>query len=489
MNETMQRILALTAAVLTLAACGTTENHSSPATGTPSGTDDRGAFRDVYRELIETNTTASQGSCTEAAQKMANRLKAAGYSDKDLVLFSPPDRPKDGGLVATLDGASNAGGQITKPILLLAHIDVVEAKREDWKRDPFALVEENGYFYARGAEDDKAMAAIFIDNLIRYRVEKFVPKRPIRVALTCGEEGGGQVNGAEWLHQNRPELVDAEFVVNEGAGGDLSEDNKPILLEIQAGQKIYQDFTLEVTDEGGHSSQPGPFNAIRALGAGLDRLAAAPFPVQLNDVTRAYFTAQAPLQPGEVGRAMSAIVANPQDPAATSVLSKNPLYNAMLRTTCVPTKIEGGHANNALPQRATANVNCRILPDSSAGAVQAAVQETIVKAINDPKIAVKPTEPFRTNVASVPPLTPQIVDPIKAVAGSIWPGVPLVPTMSTGATDAIYFGKTPVYGLSGIFAKPGETHAHGLDERIQVKSLYDGRAFLYQVIKLYANGS
>ncbi|MUM17781.1 M20/M25/M40 family metallo-hydrolase [Mycobacterium sp. CBMA271] len=485
MNETMLRTLALAAAVLTLAACGTSQNQSPPSTSTPSANDDRGAFRDLYRELIETNTTASQGSCTEAAQKMANRLKAAGYTDKDLVLFNPPDHPKDGGLVATLNSAENAGGPIAKPILLLAHIDVVEAKREDWKRDPFTLAEENGYFYARGAEDDKAMAAIFVDSLIRYRTEKFVPKVPIRVALTCGEEGGGQVNGAEWLHQNRPELIDAQFVVNEGAGGDLNEDNTPILLEIQAGQKIYQDFTLEVTDEGGHSSQPGAFNAIQALGAGLNRLAAAPFPVRLNDVTRAYFTAQAPLQPEEVGQAMSGIVANPQDSAAAAVLSRNPLYNAMLRTTCVPTKIAGGHANNALPQRATANVNCRILPDGTAEATQ----QAIVTAINDPKVMVKPAAPFRTNAASVPPLTPQIVDPIKAVAGSMWPGVPLVPTMSTGATDAIYFGKTPVYGLSGIFAKPGETHAHGLDERIQVKSLYDGRAFLYQVIKQYANGA
>ena len=481
MNGTMHRIFAVVAAVLALTSCGTTQNQGSPATSAPSSTDDRAAFRDLSRELIETNTTASQGSCTEAAQKMADRLKSAGYGDKDLVLFSPPDHPKDGGLVATLAGAdANA-----KPILLLAHIDVVEAKREDWKRDPFTLAEENGYFYARGAEDDKAMAAIFVDSLIRYRAENFVPKRPIRIALTCGEEGGGQVNGAEWLHQNRPELVDAEFVVNEGAGGDLDEQNKPILLEIQAGQKIYQDFTLEVTDEGGHSSQPRPFNAIQDLGAGLNRLATVPFPVQLNDVTRAYFTAQAPLQPGEVGQAMSAIVANPRDQAAASVLSRNPLYNAMLRTTCVPTKIEGGHANNALPQRATANVNCRILPDGSA----AAVQESIVKAVNDPKVTVKPAKEFRTNVATVPPVTPQIIDPIKAVAGSMWPGVPLVPTMSTGATDAIYFGKTPVYGLSGIFAQPGETHAHGLDERIQVKSLYDGRAFLYQVIKLYSNGA
>lgn len=478
----MHRILALTAAVLTLASCGTTQNQSSPTATAPSSSDDRGAFRDLYRELIETNTTASQGSCTDAAQKMATRLKGAGYADKDLVQFSPPDHPKDGGLVATLAGSDSAA----KPILLLAHIDVVEAKREDWKRDPFTLAEENGYFFARGAEDDKAMAAIFVDSLIRYRTENFVPKRPIRVALTCGEEGGGQVNGAEWLHQNRPDLVDAEFVINEGAGGDLNEDNKPILLEIQAGQKIYQDFTLEVTDEGGHSSQPGPFNAIQALGSALNRLAAAPFPVQLNDVTRAYFKAQAALQPGEVGQAMSAIVVNPQDSGAITVLSRNPLYNAMLRTTCVPTKIDGGHANNALPQRATANVNCRILPGSG---VQQGVQDAIVKAVKDPKVTVRPAAPFRTNVASVPPLSPQIVEPIKAVAGSMWPGVPLVPTMSTGATDAIYFGQTPVYGLSGIFAQPGETHAHGLDERIQVKSLYDGRVFLYQVVKLYANGA
>ena len=204
MNGTMHRIFAVVAAVLALTSCGTTQNQGSPATSAPSTTDDRAAFRDLYRELIETNTTASQGSCTEAAQKMADRLKSAGYGDKDLVLFSPPDHPKDGGLVATLAGAdANA-----KPILLLAHIDVVEAKREDWKRDPFTLAEENGYFYARGAEDDKAMAAIFVDSLIRYRAENFVPKRPIRIALTCGEEGGGQVNGAEWLHQNRPELVD-----------------------------------------------------------------------------------------------------------------------------------------------------------------------------------------------------------------------------------------------------------------------------------------
>lgn len=475
------RIVAVAAvASLSLAGCGTSNGPALPTSAAPSAGDELTAFRDLYRELIETNTTASEGNCTEAAAKMAERLNAAGYPEDDIVQFVPDGHPKDGGLVATLHGTDPSA----KPILLLAHIDVVEAKRKDWTRDPFTLVEENGYFYARGAYDDKAQAAIWVDALIRYYKEQFKPKRTIRVALTCGEEDNvGQVNGAQWLNQNRPDLVDAEFVLNEGGGGELDEADKPVYLGIEAGQKIYQDYILEVTDEGGHSSQPTPFNAIVALSRGLDRLASTPFPVQLNDTTKAYFAEQAALHPGQIGEAMRSIAANPGDAVAAATLSEIPEYNATLRTTCVSTMIDGGHAPNALPQRVTANVNCRILPDSTARATL----DTIVKTISDPKISVKLADTWTQETAKPPSLTAAILDPVKSVAASIWPGVPVVPTMTTGATDAVFFGKAPVYGIDGVFQKPGDSHIHGLDERIPVKSLYDAREFLYRLTKVYAN--
>lgn len=481
-SSSLMKMLAVAfAATASLTGCGSLDRPVASPTPTQAGGVDVSSFRDLYRELVETNTTESQGNCTDAAGKMAARLKAAGYPDSDLVQFVPDGHPKDGGLVATLPGSDPTA----KPILLLAHIDVVEAKREDWKRDPFKLAEENGYFYARGAHDDKAMAAIFVDSLVRYRQENFTPVHPIRIALTCGEEGDGsvQVNGARWLNENRPDLVDVAFVINEGGSAELDDNNKPVFLGVEAGQKTYQDFTLEVTDEGGHSSQPGPFNAIVALSRGLDRLASNPFPVSLNDTTKAYFAEQAALHPGEVGEAMRTIAANPGDGVAAVALSALPQYNAMLRTTCVATTIEGGHAINALPQRARANVNCRILPDSS----PEQAQEAIVKVVADPKISVRPSVPFPT--AKMPPLTPAILDPIKSVAASMWPGVPVMPVMDVGQTDAVFFGDTPVYGVEGIFAKPGETHAHGLDERVQVKSLYDARTFLYELAKRFANDS
>ncbi|MFD9663155.1 M20/M25/M40 family metallo-hydrolase [Rhodococcus sp. NPDC059968] len=469
-------------ATVALAGCGSdTTDTPAQSSGAPSAGDDLGAFRDIYRELIETNTTASAGNCTEAATKMADRLKAAGYPEDDLVQFVPEDHPKDGGLVATLQGSDPAA----KPILLLAHIDVVEAKAEDWGRDPFKLVEENGYFIARGAEDDKQMAAIWVDSLIRYRQEGFKPKKPIRIALTCGEEGGGTVNGAKWLHENRPDLVDVDFVLNEGAFGKLDADAKPVFLAVEAGQKVYQDFTLAATDEGGHSSQPRPYNPIVALGAGLDRLAAAPFPVQLNETTTAYFAGQAPLVPGEVGDAMRALAANPNDAVAAATVAQDPLSNGMMRTTCVATKFDGGHANNALPQNATANVNCRMLPGSN----PQDVQDAIVKAVADPKISVTPTDPFSTDIAKAPPLAPAVIDPIKEVAATIWPGIPLVPQMSPWGTDAAQFGDTPVYGLNGLFEQPGESHIHGLNERVRVQSLYDSRDFLYELVKKYTDGA
>ncbi|MFE7721882.1 M20/M25/M40 family metallo-hydrolase [Nocardia rhizosphaerihabitans] len=473
----------VTTAIIALALAGCSSADTPPGSpgATHSPSDELAAFRGLYQELVEVNTTTSDGNCTEAATKMADRLKTAGYQDSDLVQFVPEGHPKDGGLVATLGGSDPTA----KPILLLAHIDTVDAKREDWQYDPFKLREENGYFIARGAQDDKSMAAIWVDSLIRYRQSGFTPKRPIRIALTCGEEGGGRVNGAKWLHQNRPDLVDVEFVLNEGAFGELDANAKPVYLTVEAGQKAYQDFTLEATDEGGHSSQPRPFNPIVALGAGLERLAATPFPVQLNHTTRAYFTAQADLHPGEVGDAMRALVANPSDAAAAATVAQNPLYNGMMRTTCVATKIEGGHAVNALPQRAKANVNCRILP----GVNPQDVQNAIAEAVADPKVSVTPASPFSSDVAVGPPLSPAILDPIKEVAATIWPGVPLVPQMSPWGTDAVYFRDTPVYGLNGLFEQPGESHIHGLNERLRVKSLYDSRDFLFELVKKYGSRS
>lgn len=472
------------ACAVSLAGCGSVDKADDPATPGPvtqSPGDQKAAFLDIYRELIETNTTTSDGNCTAAATKMADRLRKAGYPDNSLVQFVPDGRPDDGGVVATLEGSdANA-----KPIMLLAPIDTVDASADDWGRDPFKLAEENGFFIARGAEDDKSMASIWVDSLIRYRQEGFTPKKSIRLALTCGEEGGGRVNGAKWLHENRPDLVDVEYVVNEFAAGELDPNGKPVFLGIEAGQKIYQDFTLEVTDEGGHSSQPRPFNPIVAVSAALDRLAKSPFPFRINGTTRAYFAGQAALHPGEVGDAMRAIAHNPNDTAAAEKLAQNPLYNGMMRTTCVATKFDGGHAVNALPQKATANVNCRTLPDSSAQETQ----EAIVKAVaDDPKVSVSPTDTYSTDIAKAPPLTPAIMGPVEVVAATLWPGIPVIPSMAPWGTDAAMFGDTPVYGITGIFEQPGESNIHGINEKIRVKSLYDARDFLYELVKKYSDG-
>src|SRR5690349_9115242 len=335
-------------------------------------------FRALYKELVETNTTFSAGSCTLAAERMAARLKAAGFADGDITLFTPPDKPKDGGLVAVLPGKDPKA----KAILLLAHIDVVEAKREDWERDPFTLVEENGYFYARGSSDDKAQAAIWTDLLIRFKREGYQGRRPIKLALTCGEEGGGQVNGARWLAENHKDWVDAAFGLNEGAGGDLTADGKRVAHNIQAGEKTSVGFRLEVTNPGGHSSRPVPDNAIYHLVRAVDAVSRYEFPVQLNDTTRAYFTRMSKVVGGDTGAAMAAIVANPQDKAAYATLSKDPNYHAILGTTCVATRLEAGHANNALPQRATALINCRIFP----GVSREEVRQTLIKVIDNPKV-------------------------------------------------------------------------------------------------------
>ena len=451
------------------------------AAATPPKDTGETQFRALYKELVETNTTFSAGDCTLAAQRMADRLKAAGFADKDLMVFTPPDRPKDGGLVAVFPGKDPKA----KAVLLLAHIDVVEAKREDWERDPFTLVEENGYFYARGASDDKAQAAIWTDLFVRFKREGYQPRRTLKLALTCGEEGGGQVNGARWLAQNKRDLVDAAFGLNEGAGGSLdAPGGKRVVHSIQAGEKSSFSYRVEAVNPGGHSSRPVPDNAIYHLAKAIDRIAAYEFPVQMNDTTRAYFTRMSKVVGGERGAAMAAIVANPGDKAANALLSQDANDNAILRTTCVATQLQGGHAPNALPQRATATINCRIFPGETA----AQVRDTLIRVVGDAKVTISTVPLDRVDAKPAPPLTPNVIGPIEKVSQQMWPGVPVVPILQAGGTDAPAFIAVgiPVYGVSGIFYEPDLGRIHGLNERLGVQSLMEGREFSYRLVKIYA---
>lgn len=437
-------------------------------------------FRELYKELVETNTTYSSGNCTLAAQRMADRLSAAGMDKADLNVFEHKQFPKEGGLVAKFKGSDPS----KKPILLLAHIDVVEAKREDWVRDPFTLIEENGYFYARGAIDDKAMAAIFTDMMVNWKKQGFVPKRDVKLALTCGEETSGAFNGAKWLAENHKDWIDAEFAINEGAGGSLDANGNRVSLNVQAGEKVYQDFTLIATNPGGHSSQPVPKNAIYEMSSALKAVSNLKFPIQLNDANLEYFTRSAKIQKGEIAWAMQSIVKNPNDKKAESILIKNKGWNSMLRTTCVATMIEGGHAKNALPQSVKANVNCRMFPGTKSEEVKAALEN----AINDKNISVSINEP-RSPATPTPKLPPKILAPIEDIAKRIFPGTPVIPVLTTGATDAIYTNAAgiPTYGFSGIFVDPDGGGIHGLNERVRVKSLMDARKFQNELIKFYSN--
>jgi acetylornithine deacetylase/succinyl-diaminopimelate desuccinylase-like protein len=476
----MIRTLALSAAfaVLCVSAAIPQTAGAQPPPAPPSFPG-QAEFHDLYKELIETNTTVSAGSCTVAATEMAMRLKAAGYPDADLRILVPPGRPRDGNLIAVLHGADPKA----RAILLLAHIDVVEARREDWVRDPFKLVEENGYFYARGASDDKAMAASFTDAMIRYRKEGFKPRRDIKLALTCGEETPDTFNGAHWLMTTHRAEMEAAFALNEGAGGRLDGD-KRIYLGIQAGEKVYQDYTLEVTNPGGHSSRPIRDNAIYHLAGGLSKIGLYDFPARLNEATRLHFERMSPILGGQLGGDMKAALAQPTPADVVASIARDPGYNSMMRTTCVATMVSAGHALNALPQRATANVNCRILP----GEAPEAVMATLAKVMDDPAIHIKMAGE-KSPVSPPPPLTPQITGPAEAVGHQLWPGVPLVPAMSTGATDGRFLtaGGVPTYGLSGMFGESDGGGVHGLNERIRIRSLYEGREYLYRVVKVYAN--
>ncbi|CAN5457448.1 M20/M25/M40 family metallo-hydrolase [soil metagenome] len=441
---------------------------------------DQVAFRGLYKELVETNTTLSAGSCTLAAERMAARLKAAGFGDGDIRLFSVPDHPKEGGLVATLPGSDPKA----RAILLLSHLDVVEAKRADWSRDPFVLVEENGYFYGRGASDDKAHGAIFTDTMVRLKQAGTRLRRPLKLALTCGEETEGAFNGAQWLAEQHKGWIDAEFALNEGSAGQRDARGKPISLAMQAGEKVYQDFRIEAINPGGHSSLPRPDNAIYALAAALTRIGQYEFPVQFSDTTRGYFTAMAKLAGGETGAAMTRLLADPHDAAANAIVSKSPVFHSMLRTTCVATLLDGGHASNALPQRAGANINCRMFP----GDPIAHVRAELVAAIGDANISVAPSGEI-SPTPPAPPLTPLVYGTARAIAAKHFPGVPMLPTMTNGATDGRFLTAAgiPTYGVPGRFFDPDGNGVHGLNERKSVDGLYAERDYLFALIQAYAS--
>ena len=464
-----------TTAVMFLLAC---------APARPDSSSREARFREIYKELVETNTTLSSGSCTLAAERMAARLKAAGLPDSDLHLFTAPGHPKEGGLVAVYPGREPK----YKAILLLAHLDVVEAKREDWARDPFKLVEENGNFYARGAIDDKAQAAIWVDTLVRFREENYRPLRTLKVALTCGEETSGAFDGAQWLTENQRDLIDAEFAINEGGGGELDSEGHRMVLDVEAGQKIFQNFRLEVTNHGGHSSMPRKDNAIYQLAGALKNIEAYAFPAQFIDANRAYFTGMAKMKRANgdvaVADAMEALVRNPHDEQAISLVSsKDPGWNSMMRTTCVATMLEAGHATNALPQRARANVNCRIFPGVPIETVHTKLEELVA----DPAVTVTTLE-ANGPIATPSPLTPRILAPVQKLSARFWPSVPVLPFLMQGASDGKYLNIACIasYGIDGLFIGPDVGNIHGLNEYISVQTLMKSRDFLYRLVKIYA---
>ena len=426
--------------------------------------------RDIFRELIEINTTDSSGNTTKAAEAMALRLKNAGFPEGDVHVFGPD--PRRGNLVARYRGAGRR-----KPLLLLAHLDVVEARRDDWSVDPFKFLERAGFFWGRGSTDDKAMAAAWIAAFIRFRQENYTPDRDLIIALTADEEGGSY-NGVQWLLANHHDLIDAEFALNEGGESQIK-DGKYVLNAVQPSEKIYQSFRLEVRNPGGHSSRPVKDNAIYHLAEGLTRLSKFDFPVRLNEVTSEYYKRMATLNSGQLAADMRAVAKNPPDRGAVLRLSKSPYHNALLRTTCVATLLEAGHADNALPQLARATVNCRIMPGDSPDEVRA----TLIRVLDDSKISVNAIDKA---IASAPsPLMPDVMNAIERTTAQMWPGVPVVPLMSTGATDGLYLrnASIPTYGVSGFFVDVDDNRAHGRDERLGVKQFYEDREFLYRLVK------
>ncbi len=430
--------------------------------------------REIYKELIEINTGVTTGNITTAAVAMARRFREAGIPEADIFVGGP--RPEKHNVVARFR-SRNTG---RRPVILLAHIDVVEALKADWSPDldPFVFTERDGYYYGRGTADDKAMASIFVANVFRLKQEGYVPDRDIIIALTADEESGA-FNGVDWLIKNHPALVDGALVINEGGGGTLR-NGKPLFNGIQATEKITTNYTLRVTNSGGHSSVPRDDNAIYSLAQALQRIAAYRFPVKLNEVTRQFFTRTADLEEPAMGRAMKGLVANPGDPSAVSTVSSDPRYGAMLRTTCVATGLSGGHATNALPQLAEANINCRLYPDESAEQVR----DSLIRVIADTTVQVVIRSQRPPSPATA--LLPEVMVPVERITREMFGNIPVIPVMSTGATDSRFFRQkgVPAFGVSGLFSDPTmDARAHGRDERMRIQSYYEGQEFLYRLTK------
>ena len=437
---------------------------------------------DIFQQLIEINSTDSVGSVTAAAEAMQKRFLDAGFSPQDLYLGGPNDRKKN--LVVRMHGAGKH-----KPVLLIGHLDVVEARREDWTTDPFQFVEKDGFYYGRGTQDMKGGDAVMVTTLIRMKKEGFQPDRDIILALTADEEGG-KSNGVDWLIKNHRELVDAEFVLNDDGGGVETNQGKPTMVSVDATEKLYADYRLLVTNPGGHSSLPRPDNAIYHLAEGISRLAHYQFAFELNNVTHAYYERMSKVATGQRAEDMKAILKTPPDQAAIARLSEDPQDNSTLHTTCVATRLDAGHANNALPQRAQANVNCRIVPGHDAEEIR----QELVRVFADPKIEVKyvgaigeVTDRGSERQAYAPPaLRPEVFETLDKIAATMWPGAPVIPTMATGASDGIYTNAAgmPTYGVSGLALDRDDVRAHGKDERIGVESFYAGVDFYYRFLKV-----
>src|SRR3954452_16274776 len=437
---------------------------------------DQKLAREIYKEMIESKSGFSTGETTSIAKAVAARMKAAGFADSDIYVGGAI--PSKYNLVVRYHGTG-----ARKPILLLAHTDVVEAKREDWTMDPFEFIEKDGYFYGRGTSDDKAQAAVWVANLIRYKREGFQHDRDLILALTADEEGGGPYNGVDWLLKHKRSLIDSAFCLNEGGRGEM-DGGKRIANDMGLAEKTYADFRLEVRNTGGHSSRPVPDNAIYHLAGALYRLSSFSFPMQLNDVTRAYFGQMAKIEKGPMAADLAAVAQGSQD-AMKRVAAQNPGMNSMLRTTCVATQLEGGHAPNALPQLAAANVNCRIFPDDSVPNVLA----TLKKVIADEQVTVSVKED--EGKAPPSPMSPEIMKAFNQITDTMWPGVIPLPSMATGASDGRYLREAgiPTYGIQGFFIDRNDVRAHGRDERMGVQSFYEGQTFLYELVKKLSSGS
>ena len=438
---------------------------------------------DIFKQLVEINTTDSIGSTTVAAQAMAKRLLDAGFPAADVTVLGPNDRK--GNLVARYRGKP---GSKLRPVLIIGHLDVVEARREDWTTDPFQFVEQDGYYYGRGTQDMKVSDAIAVTDFIRLKQEGFVPDRDIILALTADEEGG-KSNGVDWLLKNHRELIDAEFALNPDSGGVVTDHGKPMTVEFEATEKLYADYSVLATNPGGHSSLPKPDNAIYHVADALAVLEKSPFPFELNNVTREYFSQMAAVEKGQSAADFLAILKTPPDQAAIDRLSQDARYNSTMRTTCVATMMSAGHAPNALPQRAEANVNCRIFPGHS----QEEIRLELIKLFNDPKLTVR----YRSDAGDLsdhgsdrkamapPPLRPDVMESLRSVAGKLWPGAPVIPIMETGASDSIYtmMAGIPSYGICGVAIDHDDVRMHGKDERVPVASYYTGVEFYYEFLK------